>query len=148
VFEAYGTTSIGRSIRTVRLWISCFAPNRRIAAAQAFFRKALTASLPQWPRKVTLDGYPFSHQALRLLRREDPKWKYVLVRSCQYLNNIIEQDHRAIKTSLRLDDRLQVGSNCSHHTQRNRVGASDSKAAVLDITRARAGNFTIWSIGA
>jgi len=35
--------------------------------------------------------------ALRLLRRDDPKWKYVEVRSNQYLNNIIEQDHRAIK---------------------------------------------------
>lgn len=38
-----------------------------------------------------------SHRALRLLRRENPKWKYVEVRSCKYLNNIIEQDHRAIK---------------------------------------------------
>jgi len=38
-----------------------------------------------------------SHLALRLLRREDPKWKYVQVRSSQYLNNLIEQDHRAIK---------------------------------------------------
>ena len=28
---------------------------------------------------------------------EDPKWKYVEVRSSQYLNNLIEQDHRAIK---------------------------------------------------
>lgn len=72
-------------------------PDRSIAAAQAFFRKALTTSLPRWPRKITLDGYPPSHQALRLLRREDPRWKYVRVRSCQYLNNIIEQDHRAIK---------------------------------------------------
>jgi len=34
---------------------------------------------------------------LRLLRRENPKWKYVEVRSCKYLNNIVEQDHRAIK---------------------------------------------------
>jgi putative transposase len=33
----------------------------------------------------------------RLLRREDPKWKFVQVRSSQYLNNLIEQDHRAIK---------------------------------------------------
>jgi transposase-like protein len=24
-------------------------------------------------------------------------WKYVEVRSCKYLNNILEQDHRAIK---------------------------------------------------
>ena len=72
-------------------------PDHGIAAAQAFFRKALTTSLPRWPRKVTLDGNPSSHQALRLLRRENPRWKYVLVRTCRYLNNIIEQDHRAIK---------------------------------------------------
>jgi transposase-like protein len=72
-------------------------PDHGIAAAQAFFRKALTTNLPRWPRKVTLDGYPSSHQALRLLRRENPRWKYVLVRTSQYLNNIIEQDHRAIK---------------------------------------------------
>jgi hypothetical protein len=44
-----------------------------------------------------LDGHTPSHRALRLLRRENPKWKYVEVRSCKYLNNIIEQDHRAIK---------------------------------------------------
>ena len=25
------------------------------------------------------------------------KWKYVVVRSCHYLNDIVEQDHRAIK---------------------------------------------------
>jgi transposase-like protein len=72
-------------------------PDRGIAAAQAFFRKALSTSLPRWPRKITLDGHVASHQALRLLRRENPKWKYVLVRSCPYLNNIVEQDHRAIK---------------------------------------------------
>jgi transposase-like protein len=72
-------------------------PDRGIAAAQAFFRKALTTSSPRWPRKVTLVGNSASHRALRLLRREDPKWKYVLVRSCRYLNNIVEQDHRPIK---------------------------------------------------
>jgi len=72
-------------------------PDRGIAAAQAFFRKALATSLPRWPRKITLDGHAPSHQALRLLRRENPRWKYVLVRKCPYLNNIVEQDHRAIK---------------------------------------------------
>ena len=55
-------------------------PDRGIAAAQAFFRKALATILPRWPRKITLDGHAPSHQALPLLRREDPKWKYVLVR--------------------------------------------------------------------
>jgi transposase-like protein len=72
-------------------------PDRSIAAAQTFFRKALSTSLPRWPRKITLDGHKQSHLALRLLRREDPKWTYVQVRSSQYLNNLIEQDHRAVK---------------------------------------------------
>jgi transposase-like protein len=72
-------------------------PDRGIAAAQAFFRKALSTCLPRWPRKITLDGHEQSHSALRLLRREDPKWKLVEVRSSQYLNNLIEKDNRAVK---------------------------------------------------
>jgi transposase-like protein len=46
---------------------------------------------------VTLDGDVPSHQALRLLRREDPKWRNVEVRTCKYLNNVVGQDHRAVK---------------------------------------------------
>ena len=47
--------------------------------------------------QITLDGHAPNHQALRLLRREDPNWRYVLVRKCPNLNNMVEQDHRAIK---------------------------------------------------
>ena len=32
-----------------------------------------------------------------LLGDEDTKWKSVKVRCCRYLNNVVEQDHRAIK---------------------------------------------------
>jgi transposase-like protein len=72
-------------------------PDRSIASAQAFFRKTLSTNFPRWPRKITLGGNSASHRALRLLRRENRKWKYVLVRGCRYLNNIVEQDHRAIE---------------------------------------------------
>jgi transposase-like protein len=34
---------------------------------------------------------------LRLLRPEDPKWENVQVRTNRYRNNVVEQDHRAIK---------------------------------------------------
>ena len=81
-------------------------PDRSTAAAQAFFRKALSSSLPRWPRKVTLDGYKSSHQALRLLRREDPKWKYVRVRNNQYLNNIVEQVRFVRSPPSRSDNRM------------------------------------------
>jgi len=60
-------------------------PDRGIAAIQAFFRKALATCLP---RKMTLDGPTPSHRALRLLRREDPRWKYVRV-----LENFPLEDH-------------------------------------------------------
>src|SRR5471032_1501765 len=58
-------------------------PDRGISAAQAFFRKALATNPTRWPRKVTLDDHVPSHCAIRLLRRENPKWKYVEVRSCK-----------------------------------------------------------------
>jgi transposase-like protein len=72
-------------------------PDRGIAAAQAFFRRALASHPDRAPCKVTLDGHVLSHRALRLLRRERPGWRRVKARSSKYLNNIIEQDHRAIK---------------------------------------------------
>ena len=72
-------------------------PDRGIAAAQAFFRKALTSVAPRVPRKITLDGHVPSRRAVWLLRREHPCWRNVQVRTNRYLNNIIEQDHRAIK---------------------------------------------------
>ena len=69
--------------------------HRDIEAAKDFFRKALLTSGA--PMKVTLDGYYPSHRALFELRREARIWRRVEVRTCQYLNNIVEQDHRAIK---------------------------------------------------
>ena len=69
--------------------------HRNIAAAKDFFRKALLSSGA--PMKVTLDGHYPSHRALFGLRREARIWRRVKVRTCQYLNNIVEQDHRAIK---------------------------------------------------
>jgi transposase-like protein len=72
-------------------------PDRGVAAAQAFFRKALASTLPRVQRKVTLDGHRPSHRALWRLRLEHPCWRNVVVRTSKYLNNVIEQDHRAIK---------------------------------------------------
>jgi len=53
------------------------------------------------PRTITLDGYQASHRAVRELRAEDRRLRVVTVRSCQYLNNIVEQDHRGVKRRLR-----------------------------------------------
>jgi transposase-like protein len=71
--------------------------DRGIAAAQTFFRKALISVAPRVPRKIRLDGHVPSQRALWLLRREHRCWRNATVRTNRYLNNIIEQDHRAIK---------------------------------------------------
>jgi transposase-like protein len=72
--------------------------DRSMDAAQAFFRNAVASQWsPGWPSKVNLDGNSASHRALRLLGQEDPRWRAVVVRDRRYLNNIVEQDHRAIK---------------------------------------------------
>jgi transposase-like protein len=71
--------------------------DRSREAAQVFFRKAVATHAETWPRSVNLDGHTASHLAMRLLREEDPRWRGVTVRDRRYLNNIVEQDHRAIK---------------------------------------------------
>jgi transposase-like protein len=89
--EANGTISIERSTsRERRSTFSCAvtAASRR---AQAFFRKALATNLNRWPRKATLDGHVPSHRALRLLRREDPKWRNVELRTRKYLAMLLSR---------------------------------------------------------
>jgi transposase-like protein len=76
---------------------SLLRADRGTDAAQEFFRKALASNRFRWPTTVNLDGNAASHRALRLLGNEDPKWRSVVVRCCRYLNNVVEQDHRAIK---------------------------------------------------
>jgi transposase-like protein len=76
---------------------SLLREDRGIEAAKAFFRRAVITQHFRWPRNVTLDGHAASHRALDLLREENPRWRTVRVRSSRYLNNIVEQDHRAIK---------------------------------------------------
>jgi transposase-like protein len=76
------------------------SPKHDVAAAKAFFRKAFTTQ-GCMPRTITLDGYQASRRAVRELCAERRKLRGIKVRSCQYLNNIVEQDHRNIKSRTR-----------------------------------------------
>jgi transposase-like protein len=76
---------------------SLLCTDRSDLSARAFFCKALKTHHPRWPTKLNLDGNAASHRALRLLQHESPHWRLVEIRSRRYLNNIVEQDHRAIK---------------------------------------------------
>jgi DDE superfamily endonuclease len=96
-YEAGGTTSIEQSISMASLWIISCVPIAASTLRRRFFGKAVAAHLPAWPRKINLDGSTANQRALRLLRHEDWRWQAVVMRTRRYLNNIVEQDHRAIK---------------------------------------------------
>ena len=49
------------------------------------------------PQTITLDGYAASHRAVRELKADGSLPMDTKVRSSEYLNNLIEQDHRSLK---------------------------------------------------
>jgi transposase-like protein len=70
---------------------------RDVAAAKAFFQQAIK-NQGQPPKTITLDGYAASHRAVRELKADGLLPADTEVRSSKYLNNLIEQDHRNIKS--------------------------------------------------
>ena len=106
-------------------------PDRGIAAAQSYFRKALASTLPRVPRKVTIDGHVPSRRALWLLRREHPCRRNVTVRTTQ----VPQQRHRAgppsHQAALRFDGRVQIIRQRSGHPGGYRTGTPRSQAAIL-----------------
>ncbi len=90
----YPYRAVDRNGKTVH---SLLCEERTVGSAQEFFRQAVQAAGSVWPEKVNLDGNAASHRGLRLLREENPRWQTIQVRARRYLNNIIEQDHRAMK---------------------------------------------------
>jgi transposase-like protein len=76
---------------------SLLCTDRGDSSARAFFTKALVTQGLRPPQKVNLDGNAATHRALRELKQENPLWRKVGVRFNRYLNNVVEQDHRAIK---------------------------------------------------
>ncbi len=97
---AYLYRAVDRDGKTVDFRLSA---RRDVAAAKAFFRKAIKARGCA-PRMITLDGYAASHRAVREMKADSTLPDDTKLRSSKYLNNLIEQDHRGVK--LRLGPRL------------------------------------------
>ena len=68
---------------------------RDTAAAKAFFDKAIGSS--GIPEKVNIDKSGANLAGLTEVNNELSKWQRILIRQIKYLNNMVEQDHRAVK---------------------------------------------------
>ena len=70
---------------------------RDTAAAKRFLRRAIDASGNPMPRVINVDKNPSYPAAVEALKEEGAIPRRVALRQCKYLNNVIEQDHRAVK---------------------------------------------------
>jgi transposase-like protein len=95
--------SVDSSGDTVEFW---FSELRNLTAAKRFLRKALKRH--GRPDRIVIDGSQTNGEAIllcdaesRLQDRSRCQLKPIRIRQSRYLNNRIEQDHRAIKRRIR-----------------------------------------------
>ena len=74
---------------------------RDAAAAKRFFQKALRSLGHPRPRVINVDGNPSYPKVIAELKRTGELGRRCQCRPVRYLNNIVEQDHRAIKQRVR-----------------------------------------------
>ena len=123
--------AVDRAGRTVDFRLST---RRDVAAAKAFFRKAIK-SQRRPPQTITLDGYVASHRAVRELKADGSLPRNTKLRSSKYLNNLIEQDHRSVKQRC-----------CDAGVKRFR-NAMITIAGIELMHRIRKGQFGLWRLG-
>src|SRR3954451_24089592 len=77
------------------------SPKRDADAAKRFFQKALQSPNHPRPRVINVDRHPAYPSAIDELKRTRELAGRCRCRPVRYLNNIVEQDHRAIKRRVR-----------------------------------------------
>jgi transposase-like protein len=77
------------------------SPRRDAAAAKRFFQKALRTPNHPRPRVINVDRNPAYPRAIDELKRTRELGRRCWCRLVRYLNNVVEQDHRAIKRRVR-----------------------------------------------
>ena len=70
---------------------------RDAEAAKRFFRKALAQPHTVNPRTITVDKNAAYPKATTEMKKDGELWRRSRLRQVKYLNNIVEQDHRALK---------------------------------------------------
>ncbi len=74
---------------------------RDAAAARRFLQKALRSPGRPRPRVINVDGNPSYPKVIAELKKTGELGRRCRCRPVRYLNNIVEQDHRAIKRRVR-----------------------------------------------
>src|SRR5580698_9753085 len=90
---AYLYRAVDSAGETIEFMLS---PNRDLVAAKLFLRLALSGAAPM-PRVINVDGHPAYANAIAELKQTGELGRRCRCRTAPYLNNIIEQDHRALK---------------------------------------------------
>ena len=93
---AYPYRAVDRAGKTVDFQLGA---RRDVAAARAFFAKAIR-SQGFASKTITLDGYAASYRAVRGMKADRFLPADTTLRSSKYLNNLIEQDRRNIKSRI------------------------------------------------
>src|SRR6266478_365023 len=125
--------AVDRAGRTVDFRLSA---KRDVAAAKAFFRKAIK-SQQRCPQTITLDGYAASHRAVRKLKADG----FAPCRHETALVEIPEQPDRAgpsgREAAHRCDARLQGIQKCGDHDRRHRAATPHPQGTVRTATSRR-----------
>ena len=77
------------------------SPTRDAGATKRFFQKALRSPNHPRPRVINVDGNPAYPKVIDELKRTRELGRRCRCRPVRYLNNVVEQDHRAIKRRAR-----------------------------------------------
>src|SRR3954471_24420335 len=77
------------------------SPTRDAGAAKRFFQRALQSANHPRPRVVNVDRNPAYPRAIEELKCTRELGRRCRCRAVRYLNNVVEQDHRAIKRRVR-----------------------------------------------
>ena len=96
--QSFMTSPHRHSPLTSLAWSHCApTPQRDAAAATRLFRKALTDPAHPQPRVINTDQARLYASAIAGMKKEGSLRRRCRHRPVQYVNNIVEQDHRAIK---------------------------------------------------
>jgi transposase-like protein len=102
---------------------------RDAEGAKRFFRKVFVAQANPIPRVVNVDKNPVYPAAIDALKGEGTLPRRVRLRQCKYLDNILEQDHRAVNKRAPTGERIRLISERAADLAGSRNNAHDQQGS-------------------